>query len=276
MDPRQQALHDCTIVRNMNPDEAASHAGPHRDPLLASLARRVRDARERRGWNRAELARRSGLSVRFLARIESGDGNVSVLRLAALADALDSTPDVLLRPALAPAPTVTLVGLRGAGKSTVGPRLAERLGRRFVEMDELILEASGLSLDELFELHGERYYRRLERETLQRALSAGDSAVIAAAGGIVNAPDSWGLVREHTTVVWLRARPEDHWDRVVAQGDRRPMRDNPEAMAELRALLASREAVYRQADLTVDTADTSPDDVVETIVERLAVADLRG
>jgi len=234
--------------------------------LLATLARRVRGLRADRGWSRNELARRAGLSERFLARVESGEGNISVLRLDALARALDTTPDRLVRPSLDAGRILALVGMRGAGKSTVGPLVAERLGWAFVEMDELILEASGLTLDQLFELHGEPYYRRLERETVQQVLSRGGPLVLAAAGGVVNEPATWELLCRRTTVVWLRARPEDHWNRVVAQGDRRPMADNPAAMEQLRALLATRERIYAQAQNMLDTADATPDELTDRIV----------
>ena len=235
--------------------------------LLAALARRVRRLRGERGWSRNELARRSGLSERFLARVESGDGNISVLRLDALAQALETTADHLVRPSGDGARILALVGMRGAGKSTVGPLVAERLGWPFVEMDELILEASGLTLDQLFEMHGEPYYRRLEHETLQSVLARGGPLVLAAAGGVVNEPDSWELLCRRTTVVWLRARPEDHWNRVVAQGDRRPMADNPEAMEQLRALLTAREKTYAQAQASLETTEATPGELAERIVE---------
>jgi XRE family aerobic/anaerobic benzoate catabolism transcriptional regulator len=245
------------------------HPEERRAPLLVALAGRVRALREQHGWTRAELASRADLSLRFLARVEAGDGNISVLRLESLARALDTTPDRLVRPRAERRDTVTLVGLRGAGKSTVGPLLARRLGCPFVEMDALITEASGLTLEQLFELHGERYYRRLEHETVMQILARGDAAVIAAAGGVVNEPSTWKLLLDRTTVVWLRARPEDHWARVVAQGDRRPMADHPEAMDELRGILREREPVYREAAITVETTDLAPEAIGELLEERL-------
>lgn len=244
-------------------DEAAARERASR--LLRNLAHRVRSARDLRGWSRRELADRCGLSVRYLARIESGQGNISVLKLEALARALETTPDTLLRADGDGSGLIALVGMRGAGKSTVGPLLADRLEIPFIEMDGLIREMSGLSLDELFELHGERYYRRLERETLRRILARDEPAVVAAAGGVVNEPVSWDLLCDRAIVVWLRARPEDHWSRVAAQGDHRPMADNPAAMDELRAILAARERIYAQARLIVDTADRTPEQVAETI-----------
>lgn len=226
---------------------------------------RVRRLRESQAMSRPDLAERSGLSVRFLARVEAGDGNISLVRLSHLAEALGTTPEALLRAPRERGALLVLVGMRGAGKSTIGPRLAEHLSRPFLEMDALIQDAAGLPLDQIFELHGERYYRKLERETLERILERERSAVVAASGGVVNEPSTWRLLLERTTVVWLRARPEDHWSRVVEQGDRRPMADHPDAMAELRAVLSARESRYAQAHVVVDTSGRSPADVVEAI-----------
>lgn len=237
---------------------------------LRELGERVRTLRASRGWTRADLARRSGISVRFLARIESGDGNVSILRLGDLARALDTAPHRLLRPEPRPGAIVTLVGMRGAGKSTVGPILARLFDLPFVEVDARIRDAAGIPLDQLFELHGEAYYRRLEREALGRILAEGRPAVLAASGGVVNDPATWQGLLDGSTVVWLRATADDHWNRVVAQGDRRPMADLPDAKAELRAMLAAREPLYRQADLSVDTTDRAPREVAEEIVARLS------
>lgn len=242
---------------------------PTDDPLHL-LAARVRRLRQSKGWTRAELALRSGLSVRFLARIEAGDGNLSLVRLVHLAAALDTTADALLRAPRPRGPVIALTGLRGAGKSTVGPLLAARLSVPFVEMDALVEEAAGLPLDQIFELHGERYYRRLERETVQSILADGRASVVAAAGGVVNEPSTWKALLDRATVVWLRARPEDHWRRVVAQGDRRPMADHPDAMAELRAMLQSRESRYAQSHVIVDTAGRTPRAVAQQIASEVA------
>jgi XRE family aerobic/anaerobic benzoate catabolism transcriptional regulator len=238
--------------------------------LLERVAMRVRRLREARAMSRPDLAVRSGLSVRFLARIVAGDGNISLLRLSHLAEALGTTPEALLRAPRERGEVIALVGMRGAGKSTLGPALAARLGRPFLEMDALIQDAAGLPLDQIFELHGERHYRRLERETLQRILEHERSAVVAAAGGVVNEPSTWRLLLEKTTVVWLRARPEDHWSRVVGQGDRRPMADHPDAMAELRAMLSARESRYAQAHVVVETSGRSPEDLVAAIADEVA------
>jgi XRE family transcriptional regulator, aerobic/anaerobic benzoate catabolism transcriptional regulator len=227
-----------------------------RDPLLSALGRRVREARTRRGFSLRELAERASLSERFLVQVEAGSGNISVRRLAQLARALGTSAPALLggtEGAAPPAP-IALLGLRGAGKTTIGRRLARRLRVPFVELDRRIEEVSGLPLAEIFRLHGESYYRRLEQEQLQRVLDQEGPLVLAAGGGLVNSPESYALLRQRALTVWLRARPEDHWSRVVQQGDRRPMEARPQAMAELRRLLASREPLYAQAAHVVDTS----------------------
>jgi len=251
-------------------NSAAENAADDREShLLADLAARVRELRDRRSWSRAVLAARSGLSVRFLARIESGEGNISILRLEALARALGLAPDDLLRFETSRPRILSLVGLRGAGKSTVGDLLAQQLGLPFIEIDQLISRNAGLPIDQLFELHGEPFYRRLEREALQRVLAAREPAVIAAAGGVVNDPLTWELLCERTIAIWLEASPEEHWNRVVDQGDQRPMADNPAAMEELRTLLDSREKAYAAARITVDTTGRTPQEVVQRIAARL-------
>jgi XRE family aerobic/anaerobic benzoate catabolism transcriptional regulator len=167
---------------------------------------------------------------------------------------------------------VALLGLRGAGKTTIGRRLAKHLHVPFVELDRRIEQAADLSLSELFSLHGEEYYRRLEREVLDSVLEEGRSMVLATGGGIVTASDTYAALRRSATTVWLRARPEDHWNRVVRQGDRRPMADHPQAMADLRALLASREPLYASAAHTVETSGRAVEDVVAEIVGRVRQA----
>lgn len=234
--------------------------------ILRTLANRVRASRRRRGWSRSELSRRSGISVRFLARVESGEGNISVSRLEELARALTCSPADLITE-LPARRVVVLLGMRGAGKSTVGPLVARGLGVAFVELDRLVVERSGLPLEQLFDLHGEAYYRRREREALGKLVDSGETLVAAASGGVVNDPATWSLIRERTIGVRLRAEPEDHWSRVVAQGDARPMADNPEAMQELRALLLEREERSAEAAITVDTSGRTPEEVAR-IVER--------
>mgnify|MGYP003342867592 CR=1 FL=1 len=240
--------------------------------LLALLGRRARHLRQARGLTLRALAETSGLSARFLMDVEAGRANISVRRLAHLADALHTTPVDLLSDSAAPrrGRPIALLGLRGAGKTSIGKRLARRLHVPFVELDRKIEARAGLALDEVFSLHGEQYYRRLEREALAELVADPAPMVIAAGGGLVTAPETFALLRQHATTVWLRARPSDYWDRVVRQGDRRPMRQHPQAREALRELVSRREALYAQAELTVDTAGLSVAQAVERVADRLA------
>ncbi|CAN5813185.1 helix-turn-helix transcriptional regulator [soil metagenome] len=204
-------------------------------------------------------------------QLEAGEGNISIRRLADVARALDITPAALLSPIENASPAViALLGLRGAGKTTIGRRLAKRRRVPFVELDKRIEQAADLSLGELFTLHGEDYYRRLEREVLQDVLAGAKPMVLATGGGLVASPDTFATLRRSATTVWLRASPEDHWNRVVRQGDRRPMADHPQAMADLRSLLATREPLYALADHTVDTSGATVDKVIEAVEQQLA------
>jgi XRE family aerobic/anaerobic benzoate catabolism transcriptional regulator len=236
---------------------------------LGTVGASVRAHRERRGWSRRELAAQSGVSERFLAQLETGDGNISLRRFADVAHALGTTPSVLLASADAPtdARPIALLGVRGAGKSSVGAALAKRMGVAFVELDQEIEQAAGLPLSEVFALHGEAYYRRLEREVLGQLLATRRMFVLATGGSIVNDPTNYALLRSRCQTIWLRARPEDHWNRVVAQGDQRPMRENPHAFAELRALLAAREKLYARADHTIDTSGRRLAGVVTAVAD---------
>jgi XRE family aerobic/anaerobic benzoate catabolism transcriptional regulator len=243
------------------------------DGFLRTIGERVRAQRRERGWSRRELAERAAISERFLADIETGRGNPSVLRLRAVADALGTDLVEFVRAAAAPheRKAIALLGLRGAGKSTIGARLAARLRCRFVELDARIERDTGLNLGELFELHGGAWFRRAERETL-RALLEGEPEplVIATGGGLVTEPETYALLRERTHTVWLRARAEDHWTRVVAQGDTRPMADDDQAFAHLCEILAEREKLYQQADAIVDTSARSVDAVVDELARRFS------
>jgi XRE family aerobic/anaerobic benzoate catabolism transcriptional regulator len=243
--------------------------------MLKQLGATVRRLRQRAGLTQQELARRSRVSARFLAQLEAGRANISIRRLTALASALSLPASELLAEAEAaarapePGPSVALLGLRGAGKSAIGPRLAERLGVRFMELDQEIERIAGLALAQVFELHGEAYYRRLEREVLARLARDGTRCVIATGGSIVTARETYRLLRRHFLCVWLRAAPEDHWNRVVAQGDLRPMARSPHAMEELRALLAARAPLYGQAHHVIDTSRVDVEGAVAELVREL-------
>ncbi|MDP3279058.1 MAG: shikimate kinase [Deltaproteobacteria bacterium] len=230
------------------------------DGLLNDLGRAVRTRREAQSLTRKALALRASVSERFLAELEAGRGNVSVTRLQDIALALGSTASALLAAdALsdtgAEQPRVlSLLGLRGAGKSTVGLAVAAALGVPFVELDACVEVRVGMSLAGLFELHGAAYYRRVERQALVELLSQRKPLVIATGGGIVTDDDTFAILRSETRTVWLRARPEDHLARVRAQGDTRPMANHRDALSDLRKILAEREPRYARADSTVDTS----------------------
>jgi XRE family aerobic/anaerobic benzoate catabolism transcriptional regulator len=147
----------------------------------------------------------------------------------------------------------------------VGRALAKRLKAELIELDARIEEAAGLSLAEIWEMHGEAYYRRLEREALEKILADSPRAVLATGGGIVAEPATWERLQRGAVTIWLRARPEVHWDRVLAQGDHRPMANDPLAMERMKALLAEREVQYRTAQHTVDTSDLEIAEVVRRV-----------
>ena len=222
---------------------------------------------------RRELATKSGVSERFLADVERGTANPSVLRVEAIARALDTSVAALLAPPMLElsgrARVIAFVGLRGAGKSSLGARLAARLGRRFVEVDAEVERRFGLSLAEIFELHGAEVYRLAEREVLDELLQSDDALVLATGGGIVTESDTWAFLKSHATTIWLRAEPRDHWDRVVAQGDTRPMAGDDRAFANLCAILETREPRYREADWCIETSGRDLDELRDAIVERL-------
>jgi XRE family aerobic/anaerobic benzoate catabolism transcriptional regulator len=238
---------------------ASMPASPADSTILARLGRTLRGRRESAGLTIREVALRAGLSQRFVAMVESGLGNISLTRLESLAAALEASPAEVLRESdRAPkARQVALLGLRGAGKSTLGPLAARATGRRFVELDRVIEETAGMPLAEIFAVHGEPYYRKIEREALEGLLRSSEPLVIATGGGIVAVRETWELLRRSCHLVWLRAAPRDHWERVTGQGDERPMASRPNAMAELRAILRERDPLYREADSTIDTSRLS-------------------
>ncbi|MEY2786566.1 MAG: hypothetical protein RL277_2778 [Planctomycetota bacterium] len=243
--------------------------------LLNELGRRIRLQRELRGFTTAELARRAELSRRHLTEAEAGRANLSIVTLAQLARALGAPLSALTDiPLELRAPErVALVGLRGAGKSSVGRALALRLEAPLVELDRRVEELAGLSLGELFALHGEEHFHRLEAEALEAVLCEGTRCVIATGGSIVAAPATFARLKETCRTVWLKATPEEHYTRVLAQGDRRPMASRPRAMEELRAMLSAREPLYESCERTINTSGRSVEEVAAAIEAQLAPAE---
>ena len=286
------------------PDEPHRDEGDQ--AYLQSLGEKLRMLRAQRGTTRRRLAREADISDRYLAKLEGGGANPSIAVLGRIAAVLDYPLEALVagcRPG-APDPSaaiqlldrlsaeqmtraeeliksaltggesgrsrrVSLIGLRGAGKSTLGRRLAEARGWPFVELDRLIEEAYGAGIGELMAFSGQSGYRRYERRALNDVITRHDEVVIAVGGGIVSDAETFSILLERTHCIWLMARPEEHMERVVRQGDMRPMAetgaDNAEAMDDLRAILAAREPLYRKAERTVDTGGRTEDESFEDL-----------
>jgi XRE family transcriptional regulator, aerobic/anaerobic benzoate catabolism transcriptional regulator len=221
---------------------------------LGRLGERVRAWRNGQGMTRKALAEASGVSERYLAQLEAGLGNISVLLLRRVARAMNVPVEHLVREdAAARAARIALVGLRGAGKSTLGEKLAQALGVPFVELDREVEKEAGISLAEIFALYGQDAFRRFERRALERVLNENDRAVIATGGSLVTDPSSYELLLERCFCVWLKASPQEHMSRVMAQGDMRPFKGRSTALDEIRKLLADRDRLYARAPLALDT-----------------------
>jgi XRE family aerobic/anaerobic benzoate catabolism transcriptional regulator len=269
--------------------------------FLTDLGRRVRHARTVRGLSRKLLSQTSGLSERYIAQLEGGQGNVSIILLRRVANAMgvrlddliagnDITPDWQVMRDLvaqaspeqiaaakgllaggapgggsAPKPRVAVIGLRGAGKSTLGRMVADRLGWTFVELNAEIERENALSVKEIFAIYGQEGYRRLEQAALRRLTEHQGPLILATSGGIVAEPLTYDLLLQAFFTVWLKARPEEHMQRVRNQDNLVRTGDHATAMQELRAVLASREPLYARASAVVDTSDVP----VETMADRL-------
>ena len=217
----------------------------------------------------AARARRAGAPLRALPGPSGAGGGESVAHNAGThrRRARDHAPELLASALRKKA--IALLGLRGAGKSTIGEALARKLKIPFVELDQRIEEAAGLSLQEIFALHGEDYYRRLERDVVDALARDSKRLVCAASGGVVTNREAFDALRRSATTVWLRALPEDHWNRVLSQGDHRPMANDPLAMSRMRGLLAEREPLYARADFQWDTSAHSLDESVQELAKIL-------
>jgi XRE family transcriptional regulator, aerobic/anaerobic benzoate catabolism transcriptional regulator len=266
--------------------------------FLEQLGQRVRTMRALRGMSRKVLAKVSGISERYIAQLESGKGNVSIVLLRRVSNAMGAHLEDLI-PATEPAPDwpvirdlvrkatpnqiaqakdvlsgqgssasalrqtsfagIALIGLRGAGKSTLGKMLAKKIGWSFVELNKEIEAQNGLSVAEIIALYGQEGFRRMEQTALGQLLARKELMVLATGGGIVSEPVTFDVILSSFYTIWLKAEPEEHMARVRRQGDLRPMADDRSAMAELRTILLSREPLYARASAVVDTAGLSVD-----------------
>lgn len=288
-----------------------THAEVDKNPFLAALGERVRALRARRGMTRKAVAQLAEVSERHLANLEYGEGNVSILLLLQVAQALQSSLAELLGDVTTTSPEwllirellegrddatlrkvrvtladmlgtgsgrvgqnncVALIGLRGAGKSTLGQMLAEDLGYPFVELSREIEKFAGCSVSEIQGLYGQNAYRRYERRAVEEAIQIYPEAVLATPGGLVSDAATFNLLLAHCTTVWLQADPEDHMSRVRAQGDLRPMAASHEAMEDLKTILAGRSAFYSKAQIKVNTSDQSLADTFATLRTRVREA----
>lgn len=222
---------------------------------LSRLGERVRAWRSEHGMTRKALSVASGVSERYLAQLEAGEGNISVLLLRKVARAMGVPVEDLVREENSPEKSIALIGLRGAGKSTLGARLAEFLKIPFVELDREVEKEAGAALGEVFAMYGQDAFRRFERRALERVLAQQERAVIATGGSLVTDPATYKLLLERCVCVWLKASPDEHMARVIAQGDMRPFKGRSAALEEIRKLLADRDRLYARADVTVDTSD---------------------
>ena len=221
---------------------------------LSLLGDRVRAWRNEQGVTRKALSAASGVSERYLAQLEAGEGNISVLLLRKVARAMGVPVESLVREGERQHKPIALLGLRGAGKSTLGEKLAQALDVPFVELDREVEKEAGAELGEVFAMYGQEGFRRFERRALERVLGQHDRAVIATGGSLVTDGGTYKLLRERSLCVWLKASPEEHMARVIAQGDMRPFKGSSAALDEIRQLLADRDRLYGRADLVLDTS----------------------
>lgn len=281
---------------DMRPIAAESESPAPESDFLVSLGKRVRELRNRRGMTRKMMAHEADVSERHLAQLEVGEGNVSIMLLRRITAALNVSLVELFTPETAdpngrlierflerlPANRrddlvqrlmrefgaeskirrgrIALIGLKGAGKSTLGSRLSEKTNVPFIELDSEIEKEAGMPLAEIFSFYGQSGYHNIEKRTLQRVLDKHPQLVLSAGGGIVSEKDTYEYLTSSCYTIWIKAKPEEHMARVIAQGDVRALAGNGQAMEDLRQILHAREPFYQQADLCIDTSGRSIDE----------------
>jgi XRE family aerobic/anaerobic benzoate catabolism transcriptional regulator len=246
--------------------------------LLRDLAQRIRTLRKARSLTRKNLSALADVSERHLAQLESGEGNISIVLLNRIATSLNTSLAELFAQDQHPSSSeisprikrIALIGLRGAGKSTLGQKLAETRNVPLIELDREIEKETGMPLADIFSLYGQSGYRAIERRTLERVTNEYDRAVFSIGGGVVNEPETYDFLRANCFTIWVKAKPQEHMDRVVAQGDFRAMAGNDRAMDDLRRILQSREPLYRQADMTLDTSNATVEESFARLESALA------
>lgn len=236
--------------------------------LLTTLGQRLRTRRKELQYSQAKVAKRSGVSLRFLADVEMGRSNISILRLAEICAALQIPLAELLRGLGSNgAQMLALVGMRGAGKSTIGRALAADMQVTFLELDQLIAEQAQMPLSEIFSMGGMSLYREYESTTLQKLFESGKPIILATGGSLVLDVQNWSRLRGYARTVWLRCEPEVYLERVREQGDWRPMQGYTDALQEVRSILQDREKLYAQSDMTVNTDANNIRESVVTLKE---------
>jgi XRE family transcriptional regulator, aerobic/anaerobic benzoate catabolism transcriptional regulator len=288
------AMHTSTPLKDPASTPVASASS---DEFLVFLGKRVRELRNRRGLTRKMMAQEADVSERHLAQLEAGEGNISILLLRRVAGALHVSlaelfaaeaetqheklliqrflerlpahrvEDAMFRllrefgdEEVARQKRVALIGLRGAGKSTLGWRLGQEMNIPFIELDREIEKDTGMPLGEIFSLYGQTGYRAIERRSLGRVLVEQERAILSVGGGVVSEKETYDYLLSNCFTVWIKARPEEHMARVIAQGDLRAIAGGNQAMDDLRRILEAREPLYRKADMYLDTSGNTVDE----------------
>ncbi len=247
--------------------------------VLSMLGSQVRRARTGHGITRKELARQSGVSERYLAQLEAGEGNASILLLKHISDALNLSVTELLVGSFntdQQKKHIALVGLRGAGKSTLGTALAKKLNKEFIEIDKKIESLAGITLSEIFSLYGQEGYRRFEKACLAEVLNQPEGCIIETGGSVVTDKASYDMILSSCFTIWIKAKAEDHMIRVINQGDTRIISSTLRVQEDVQEILQNREPLYELADKTINTSIGSIAQCLTELAEFISGSDEGG